>query len=536
MQKLFLKTKTYFESHKKFKEFILLLSIFLISLFIRRIGLKHGFPLLTHPDEPTIINPVLRMTSLKTLNPGNFNRPNQILYYLNFIYLNLVSFIAYGKNVNLAYEEHYLNIFYHSRLLISIMGSLIPVIAYKIGKEFKPVFGYAAALVFAVFPLYTLHSLYVTPDIPITLFTFLVIFFILRYLNTGSERYWVFATIFSAINTAEKYPGLISLGMVFAGIAIHIFSNNKTAKLEKFKTLFRYSIKIIITFLISLFIFAPFIFIEYQSVIEALIRESRTTHLGADNLGWFGNMLFYLKTFFSYSNFIGILFFGIGLFAIIRSRNIKYLVLMYGFLYWIILSKLALHWERWALPMYISPLFLIAIGVTAVWLNFKNNKFVRIVMIVVIGCFFFQQSVHTLSVPTRMKYVDTRLVARRYCEQNGITTSNSIYEGYTPLQPQHYKLLFDDYLIKDLNPEYAILSSYIYNRFYVEPERYAYEISVYDQLRNNNDLLQQIEPDRAPNTIIEQLNTIIYYTRKQLRLTNEERYTGPTIEIFRIIE
>ena len=47
-------------------------------------------------------------------------------------------------------------------------------------------------------------------------------------------------------------------------------------------------------YLFSLVEIAPNIFIEYVQVIDALIIESRSTHLGADNLGWGGNILFYI--------------------------------------------------------------------------------------------------------------------------------------------------------------------------------------------------------------------------------------------------
>lgn len=536
MQNLTQKIRTFFDNHQKVKEFLILFILFTFSLLIRGIGLTHGFPLLTHPDEEAIIYPVYRMTKLHTLNPANFNRPDQILYYLNFIYLNIVSFIAYGKSFYSAYDEHILNFYFHGRLLISIIGSFIPVIAYKIGKEFKSTFALPAGMVFALFPLYIKHSLYITPDVPITLFSLIVIYFSLRYLNSNAEKYLIFATIFSAINTAEKYPGFLSVGIILAGIAIKIFRNDNCKLKDKFKELIFHSLKILLIFVITLFIVAPFIFIEYQSVIEALIRESRTTHLGADNLGWFGNLVFYIQAFFSYNNLFGIVLLVIGLYFLIKSRNGIYLILLYGFFYWIAMSMLALHWERWALPMFTAPLFLIAIGISSLWEKRKQYSLIPLITILLSISFFFMQGVHSIYIPIRMKFPDTRWVSQSYCEQNGITQDNSIYEGQSPLRPTYTKDIFSEYQNNLKNKEYIILSSYMFNRYFVEPDRYSEQIQVYNEIRDNHLLITEFQPEPEAQKVWDQIENILYYLRYRLGLTSETRYTGPIIEIYRIMK
>ncbi len=536
MKKTFTKIKNKIESHPKFSEFLLFVLIFLISLLIRRIGLKHGFPILTHPDESAIIQPVLNMTRLHSLNPGNFNRPDQILYYLNFVYLNVVSFIKYGMNVYWAYDEHYLTFYFHSRLLISVLGSIIPIVAYKIGKEISPKFALPAALVFASFPIYTKHALYITPDVPTTLFTLLVIYFACKYIQSGQQKFIIFAAIFCAINTAEKYPGLLSLAIPLAAIGIHILGNRKEKNKINVKKLLLLFGKTLLAFIITLFIVAPFLFIEYQSVIQALIIESRSTHLGADNLGWLGNMWFYIKTFYANINIIGVLFFGVGVFALIKTWNRKYILLLYGGFYWIALSKLALHWERWALPMFIAPLFIIAFGMTFLWEKYIQNKPTKLVAALLISFFIFQQGVHTLYIPINKKFTDTRLISSTYCEQNDITIGNSIFEGYTPLAPSTPKEIFSDYLAGTANKEYILLSSSMYGRYFAESDRYQDYIKIYGDIRENNQLLSQYQPYPPATDTIRQLENIIYFVKYRFKLTDEIRYSGPTIEIYKITQ
>lgn len=523
-------------NHPKMNEIVFLIILFAISIFIRRIGLKHGFPILTHADESAVIQPVLDMTRLHTLNPGNFNRPNQILYYLNFVYLNLVSFISYGKNVYWAFDEHYLNFYFHSRLLISIFGSFIPIVVYKIGKEISVKFAIISAIVFSLFPIYTEHSLYITPDIPITLFSLIVIYFAFRFINTNQEKYIILATIFSAINTAEKYPGLLSLIIVFAAVGIQMVGNTEDNPKFIFRKFLLRSIKIVLIFIIALFIVAPFLFIEYQSVFDALISESRSTHLGADNLGWLGNMWFYIKTFYTNINIIGVLLFCIGLFSLMKTWNKKYFLLLYGVFYWIALSKLGLHWERWALPMFISPLFIISSGISYLWEKEKQNPTTKPISVLIVIIFIIQQGIHTVYIPIRLKFTETRLVSNYYCEMIGITEENSIFEGYTPLAPSTPKEIFSDYLAVTANKEYILLSSSMYRRIFAEPDRYQEYIRIYNEIRNNNQIIKQFQPFPIASNTISQMENILYFLRYRLGLTDEIRYSGPTIEIYKITQ
>jgi hypothetical protein len=495
--------------------------------------MKHGFPLLTHPDEATIINPVVNMTRAGSLNPGNFNRPDQFLYYLNFIVLNLISYIAYGVNIAEAYGSHTLDFYFYSRFLISIMGSLIPVVAYLIGKQIKPHFALPAAVTFALFPLYIEHSVYITPDIPITLLTMVIMYFVLRYVNTDKNQYLIIATIFAAINTSEKYPGAISFAIIIAGIALQSFRNKTNGTRCRIKPFILQILKVGLIYVVSLFIVAPYTFLDYNSVLNALIRESRSTHLGADSLGWLGNLWFYVKTFYKYMNVFGVILLAIGIYGLARSKQKTGLILLYGFLYWLLLSVLALHWERWALPMYIAPLFLIAIGISTLWGQRKRHIIVLLTSIIIIICYLLPQGVHTVYIPVRMKFTDTRLISQIYCNENDITRYNNFYEGYTPLMPANFGAVFTNFSKFEGQYDYIILSSYIYDRYYAEPERYSEQIDIYEQIRAENILTAIFEPTPSANHLLDQLENILYFVKFRIGLTDQVRLNGPTIKIFK---
>ena len=509
--------------------------LFTFSLLFRRVGLKHGFPLLTHPDEFVIIDPVLNMTNNLTLNPGRFSRPDQTLYLLNFIYLNLISFVKYGVNMGQAYADHVLDFYYYGRLMVAVMGAMIPVVAYGSGKAVKPKLAVPAALVFAFFPLYSENSLILTSDVPITLFTLLVTYFTLRYLNTEKKYYLGAAVFFAAVNTAEKYPGLLSLGIVFAGVLIQMVRDKNVSFKEIIWPLIRRCLLLLGLFVIALFIVAPFLFIDFPKVVQALKFEARDTHLGADGLNWLGNFWFYCKTLYENVNILGILLFGLGIWAAIRAKDSRFLILLYGFGYMIALSALGLHWERWFLPMAITPLMFIAFGIEFIWQKREKLHFLQLLLIAVSILFIFEQFVYAVQIPVRMKFTDTRVVSKVYCEDNGINLSNTIYEGYSPLYPTFHKLIFEEYQNLDPQKEYIILSKPIYKRFFAEPERYSDEIQTYTAIRNDNQLIAAYSPQpRAANTL-SRLDDIFYFIKFRLGMTDEIRYTGPELEIYKIV-
>ena len=522
-------------TNKTVKEVAFLVAIFAFSLAVRAIGIKHGFPLLTHPDEGFSFQPVLHMTTYRTLNTGYFNRPDQIMSMVNLVYLNVLSYLKFGENVAQAFPKHYLSFYAYARFLIAILGSFIPVVAYKIGKEFKPVFGIYAALVFAAFPSYVLHSLFITPDIPITLFTLIVMYFSVRYLKEGKNKFLYFAILFAAINTAEKFPGLISLSIVLGAVLINSLRQDKRPLTAQLWPVTKKFLLVFLLFIVALLIVAPFLFIEYRAVIDALVFESRSSHLGADNLGWLGNLWFYVAAFSSWVNMLAFVFIGFGLYAMIKWRKASSLLLLYGVLYWIILSALSLHWERWALPMYITPLFLIALGITQAITMTKNKPILRISAAALVVIFLFVQAIGTLHVPVRLLFTDTRFASLTYLEGEHITPDQSIYEGYTPFYPHGPKLIFDQDVLDNEDIHYIILSSRMYERYYAEPARYADEINVYEQIRNDHQLIKRFEQSPPADQLLEKIDDLRYFVQNFGPRPIPGRFTGPTIEIYRVV-
>jgi len=473
------------------------------------------------------------MTLNRTLNPNNFKRPDQILYFLNFVYLNLISLIKTGHSFAASYQTDQYNYFVYSRLMIAIFGSLIPIAAYKIGKESPINFAVPAALLFAFFPLYVLYSHYIAPDVPITLFTLVVILFSIRYIRNSKARDLYLATIFSALNAAEKYPGLISFGIVtFAILWVQAFQMKSQAWVI-IKHTFIESLKYFGIYVLSLFIFAPNLFLNVEKVIKEIKLEARSTHLGADGLNWFGNMGFYLTKYLEFSNVIVVILIIAGTFGIFRKKRYELLPCFYGLVYWICLSVLKLHWERWALPMYTFPLLLAAFGFGYLIHVCKNMPGAKLILRILFGITVGWSLLNSLSISIRMDYTDTRVAALNYFKETGINGDNSLYEGYTPFTPGGPGNF--SFSQMNSNDKFIILSSYMYDRIYEEPLRYDNEIQKYEIIKQKYPLLMQFSPTQpaSPVRIISWANDLKYYCEKNKGKVSE-RLTGPTIQIYLI--
>jgi hypothetical protein len=516
-------------------EVILLVGIVVLGFLIRFIGLKFGYPLLTHPDEPTILSAVVSMTANRTLDAGFPMRPDLFLIHTDFVVLNIVSFLKFGASIAQTFVENQLFFYYVARFMIVSIGSLMPILAWKIGKEGKVDFSLPAAILFAFYPVYVAHSHYVTPDVPITFFTLFVLLLSIKYAKTGLLRYLYFSTLISALNTSEKYPGLISFGIIATAILLREFSSKEQPLSARFHRATGQIFKFGLIFSVFLFFLAPTLFIEYRRTFEAIANEARTTHLGADQLGWAGNMAFYAHEFLLHGNWLLLLLAIPGIIYAIKQRDQVFIFAAYGFLYWVSLSMLALHWERWALPMYTAPLLFAAYGGAALPDFLKRfprfGIFLRNLAFGAVGLSLF---IAALAASITMTYRDTRYAALLFCQEHNITAQNSLFEAYTPFSPTlEAGGDFHELYQSEFRSDYIILSSNMYGRYSYEPERYARQVENYEKIRTGNHLLAKFGPSTSEQKgLVGQLDTIAYFVRRSSGAPVPIRLTGPTIEIY----
>ncbi len=506
---------------KKYSPKIYLILIIGVGLLLRIWGSDWGFPLILHPDEPIIVEQSYELIKRNSYEPlRNYGTPDQLSIYLNRFIFEIISPIRFsGRPVIETFETNRFFYYQTARVVTGVIGVVSVYLAYLIGLEFSLSAGLIAALLFSLFPQLVIHSHYATPDVPITTLTLLTIYLSMIYLRSKNKKYIKYMSIVAAASVAEKYPGFLNLCMF--GLVILIV-NFKT-----WNKLIIDWLKLSALFLLSLLVIAPFLIIRIDRVVAGIKFESGSSHLGIELLGIRGNLEFYIKTLYDNSGVILITFIILGLIHILRNRHLKFIPLFLGMIYWISLSILPLHWERWGLPMFVSPLLIAAIG-----LDSLLNKSIKYQKVLLIAAFLFSCTALTfydwLSV-AKLLAPDTRVIALDYLSSKNITSKNSIYEGYTPFSPGvtgNTKYNINE--LNDKNKKYFILSSSLYNRYLVDRKLdYSKNIAFYNKVTN-----MKLTKEFKPHCDIKKANSIFPEIEMLSGRVSENCTVGPTLKVY----
>ncbi|MBP7212751.1 MAG: glycosyltransferase family 39 protein [Anaerolineaceae bacterium] len=519
------------------KNFIIPLIIFIVALSIRIIGLKFDFPLFTHPDENFLMSPLIQMSAKHTLDPGTYVYPAFPSFYSNFFLLNGLSLLKFGMNYSWVYWQDPFFFFTATRWMTAIQGALIPVIAFLIGKKFNNnSFAIVSALLFTFYPPFVLHSHYVTVDIPLTLYIMLVLLFTMNYLTTDKKFWLTLASVMATIATLEKYPGLLSIGIILVAIGIKAFKKDEQGNKLGWKFFFKTTGTSALICILSVLVLAPQLLIHFDIAWKQIVNEARPTHLGADGLGWGGNILYYFKDFYQNSGLIILIFVVIGLIAIVLMKDPNYLLLLFGIGYWIGLSVLALHHSRWSLPMIISPLFLAAFGVSKIWQLSEKKKVARILVVVALTMVFLPFVFKGINTSIMLTWKDTRNIALNYMGNHGIDVENTVSDGYTPHYPNSKTDIFAFNIFEPKEKKYIVFSSIMSDRYAAEPERYIRENAFYNTARSKLELVQEFHPDPEPVTLIEHFQVTLEYLNRQISKSTSSFTRGPKLEIYKLPE
>ncbi len=503
-------------------------------------GVTFGLPYLLHADEHAIVNPAIELVKNHSLEPQKFNRPDHLLIQISSILYTLYS-AATGVPIERIAATDIGQLHLISRVVTVCFALGCVFMAYRIGREKSRTTGIFAALLLAFCPLYTTVSFNATPDIPITFFSLLFMFFSMRYLKRPDFKNLLFMCLVTAAFICTKYTGAILL----IYIAVTVIAS--AIRERDYLRILKHALLTIALVFLFIFMISPVLILDFDSVKEALIFESRTLHPGGDGLGWGGNLLFYVSTYFGGTGILLLLCTALGVYALIRKSELfAFMPILFGFIYWIVLSAVSLHWQRWGLPMYISPLLLAAFGLDYILRLIQNaprrRKLYRAIFAACLGLISFSLILNSQMRVLYQVTPDTRVASKEYCEQNGITKDNSIYETYTPLSLTKKATIFNYFEEKDgkyiLNDpedkyEYIVLSTKFNGRFLRDKERYVAENAIYDTVKKDFELLHSFKGATGlPQSFFEPLNIVLCI--QKINEIQSAGLAGAVIDIYRI--
>jgi hypothetical protein len=484
-----------------------------LGILMRVAGWTWGFPEDLHPDEWVIVQGALDLVHRKSFEPHMYYRPDHVEIQLSYIGYTLYSHLFLNMPVEGGYAKHPDHFLLISRAITTIFGIAMIVLAYLIGKRVHRAVGMIAAVLFALFPPFVENSQYATPDVPLTAALMLVILASMMYLEKPQYRSLLVACAATSVGIAIKYPGAlatltIAVVIIYAGIRDRAWLRIP-----------RDGVVAIVAVIFFLFVISPVLFTNAHAVIKSLTDESGDTHLGADVFGWDGNVEFYAHSYLLWAGVIVTVLSVVGLVMAVRLRLVATIPWLLSLAYWLLLSILPLHWPRWGLPMFVAPLLLAAVaayygyrwlrerGTLGRWLT----PLVSVLAVVALG----NMVMNSEPVATRAFVEDSRISMQPTLEKLGVTTKNSIYEGYSPLLPGAPKAIFDEVKVVDgrvlpVDParRFVVLSHCMMQRYLVNPS-FTSEQHIYRLLEEQAPMVAKVRvPEGWAHSSVEPVNMV----------------------------
>jgi len=521
---------------------ILLCILCLVGGVFRYASSFWGYPNLLHPDEYAIVDSVYEMRTRHSFEPDIYARPDHFEIKANVIIFEIVSRLKFGQGLLNTYINNRSFYYLIARFFTATLGWMMIPLSYLISELLVKKSGVYTAFLFTTFPLFILNSGYATPDIPLSFFVLLFIFLLMRFIQKPVLGKLIAVCLALVLGILVKYPMAISLAVLLAAFIAVALRDKSWKRMIKFGL---FSGLIIVTLA---FILAPNLFTNINQTISSIKIEAGSSHLGADGLGVFGNLWFYTLSFFRYVGIEFLVLLALGTYVLIKRRGIEQIPIFTGFIFLVALSSLALHWERWGMPMFITPLLLGGIGLQAMVQGLEDHnsnlqkpiyftplKYFSWAIVVIVSVSLLSGAIAMVS---QQLGAQTRNVALKHCNDNGITADQAIFEGYTPFLMQGPGLLNinldrEGNLVlpeNKKNAKYIILSSQMYARFFAEPERYSNDVAVYNKIRSSGKLIYELEGHRNQFSYLG-INNLIYNLDKVL-LTLRGAVWGTTIQIY----
>ncbi|MFE5409107.1 ArnT family glycosyltransferase [Microbacterium sp. NPDC056569] len=456
----------------------LLVAIVVVGGTVRFAGVTWGLPLLLHPDEWVVVGGAIDLAERNSFAPAYFFRPDHLEIQLSYLAFQAWSHLVMGMPAEAAYAISPAPFYAISRALTAAFGTAMIPLAYLIGRDHSRWAGLFAAFGIAFFPPFVEHSRYATPDIPLAFTVLVVLYACIAYTRTSSWWWLALACLGVAAGITVKYPAIVGTAAIAAVVIVDALRHRAPLRIVS-RGGAAIGMVVGMTFLLS-----PTLFTNASEVARQFSVQNAGTHLGAGGLGFFGNAAFYVTTFVESGGVLVAVFAGVGVVALLLRDWGTLVPYMIGLVYWIALSSLSLHWDRWGLPVYAVTIVLGGIGVHTLWSMCAGLRRQRVPARAAVAVIASLSGVTLLAgTAAQVAYAaapDTRSTAAGELQALGATPANTAFDGYTPFHPQGPGSIASGLTLTEGQPaasdgsgdvRYVLTSSLMSDRYLAEPER-----------------------------------------------------------------
>jgi|GEM_PF-4672644 len=514
----------------------LALKVFMAGMLIMNFfAIFYGFPQLLDPDESIFVNGAFSILAPPLGDPGWYGAPASSImdlmalffgFYLGFqkifcgpskflvfLYHNFDHFVWIGRFIDIAIFTFTVMVFYKfTRRLLEERGALF------------------ATLSFGLSPLILHYAQLVRMEMFMILALIYVLHFATDIADGKGQPAYIMSGIALGVGVISKYPAVVACLVIMAA-AFYDMRHNY----NKWPTVLKNLCISGIVSVLTAFVFAPYLFLNFSNVLRDVIIEARSEHLSHSNMGFLYHFLYYithgLPEITTWPVYIvcvaGFFIFIVGY---IKKRNscpfgITALIL-FSVVFLLFISSLSLYWTRWALPLALFVSFFAgyALSWMSHFLQNRNVKGVRsiltVIMFIILSVPFYKSAKNDV---LKISQRDTRIDAYNWIYQNIPKGTTLALETYTPQVSKYdYKIFLpsremglrpldehdlnirpgplvgsfgfglagkplDKYLTPNID---YIVTSNIRDRLEKEGNKYPEEVSVYRYIDHNYELVK----------------------------------------------
>jgi hypothetical protein len=510
-----------------------LLGIIVFAIVVYGAGIRKNLPYVYEVDEEMFVPRVVDMAAKGTLDPGWFGHPGSTIFYPLLVLFHVRYRLSTGGLLTwpdpgmLAFFNANITPFYLAGRLLSIAYALLSIpLLYLIGRKvFNPRCGLVGCVLFVLYPLVVSHAQMVRSDSAAVFFGLLSLWCILKVYERPTWSNQLLTGICIGLCVSSRYFMIILALVLLVVDGWWLWRAKKAHTVEEGgfapvslpagrKSLWLPAALGIIAVGAGFALSTPYFFLDLHTALGSLANESRTIHLGADGLSRPGNLLFYLTQVIPDTLTLPqVCLAVVGLAIVLIHRKVlQILLFFYTVIFLLAISLLALHWPRWIIPILPVLALFTAYGLEelvgwianrslfAKWNGARSSLF--LVGLVALNLWpGYQLALFEV----QQINPSTRVLARQWALAHLPPNSKIVEEWYTiPLAETGFKVderyaLAErpdlDYYSKR-GYDYLVVSSFMYERYLAEPQRYARESQFYLTLFNKGHLIYRIQPSR----------------------------------------
>jgi hypothetical protein len=461
------------------------------------------------------------------LNPHFFHYP-ALTIYLNFAIqaLHFGTGSLFGIYPSLAaFQQAYstdLTVFVVLSRLLSVgfdLGTVI--ILYKLGSEIlDQSAGIVAAGMAALSPILVAQSHLINVDSPLTFFCALSLLFINRIVDDPKRPSYLLAGIGIGLAASSKYNGALLIPVL---VLAHIMANQKNSGRSAGAQFSDLLLAVVLSGVVFMAC-NPFILLDFKEFYADFSFEEM--HMGAGHLGMDPSVStwgFYFMDALPGNLGWGLLAAAAAMFGwSLYARKKVWIIASFPLLYLVVISTWNMRAERYLLPAVPPTLLLAAVGTVTlatavaarrrapgIWplSGIVNNEMLVTAFLAIL--LLAQPAAATVAYLKSFSRPDTRMLAKEWISTHtspgsvvasipfGLVLSDSTRRvfpiPFLAVNAERVAPFYDTrwYLDCDL----VIGTSFDYDRYARDPQRYGDFLAYYDSLRTHWKLVAQFEPE-----------------------------------------